>query len=156
MVITFRLHYLGHRIRYGNLAAGNTTQQLLLAPRSCSSSEFLESFLFKVILVTYNIGIFICVYIYEVSYICSFFVIFNCNVFFCIACKTFWDMKKYFVKLMSWLLLSAIHQVMWYLWMCIVKPFCLLWNIFSLKKIVFPFVSLSLAYRWVNQLRYFW
>ena len=27
---------------------------------------------------------------------------------------------------------------------------------FLLKKTVFPLVSLSLAYRWVNQYRYFW
>ena len=41
----------------------------------------MELFLFSVILVTYNIGIYICIYIYKVSYIHSFFVIFNCNVF---------------------------------------------------------------------------
>ena len=33
--------------------------------------------------------------------------------------------------------------------MFIVNPFSLLWNVFFLKKIVFPLVSLSLAYRWV-------
>ena len=36
-------------------------------------------------LVTYNIGIYICIYIYKVSYIHSFLVIFNC-MFFWIAC----------------------------------------------------------------------
>ena len=81
MVATFHLHYLGHRIKYGNLEVGNTTQQLLSTTRPCCSIEFIESFLFWVILVTYNISIYICIYIYKVSYIRSFFVIFNYNVF---------------------------------------------------------------------------
>ena len=38
----------------------------------------------------------------------------------------------------------------------IVNPFFLLCSLFCLKKIVFLLVSLSLAYRWVNQPRYFW
>ena len=33
--------------------------------------EFIELFLFWVILVTYNIGIYICIYIYKVNYIRS-------------------------------------------------------------------------------------
>ena len=33
MVATFHLHYLGHRIKYGNLEVGNTTQKLL--PNYC-------------------------------------------------------------------------------------------------------------------------
>ena len=37
-------------------------------------------------------------------------------------------MKKYFVKLMSRLLHSTIHQVMWYFWVFIVNPFSLLWS----------------------------
>ena len=65
-------------------------------------------------------------------------------------------MKKYFVKLTSRLLHSTIHHVMWYFWVFIVNPFSLLCSIFFLKKVVFPFVSLSLAYRWVSQARYFW
>ena len=81
MVATFHLHYLGHRIKYGNLEVGNTTQQLLSTTRPCCSIEFIESFLFWVILVIYNIGIYICIYIYKVSYIYSFYVGFNCNFF---------------------------------------------------------------------------
>ena len=49
----------------------------------------IESFLFWVILVTYNVGIYICIYIYKVSYIHSFFVIFNCNVFSALRAKYF-------------------------------------------------------------------
>ena len=49
--------------------------------RPCCSIEFIESFLFWVIIVIYNIGIYIYIYTYKVSYIHSFFVIFNCNVF---------------------------------------------------------------------------
>ena len=38
-------------------------------------------------------------------------------------------MKKYFVRLMSRLLYSMTHQVMWYFWVFIVNPFSILWNI---------------------------
>ena len=89
MVATFHLHYLGHRIKSGNLEIGNTTQQLLSTTRPCSSIEFKESFLFWVILVTYNIGTYICTYIYKVSYIHSFFAICNCNVFSALYAKHF-------------------------------------------------------------------
>ena len=46
MVATFSLHYLGHRIKYGNIEVGNTTQQLLSTTQLCFSIEFIESFLF--------------------------------------------------------------------------------------------------------------
>ena len=83
MVGTFHFHYLRHRIKYENLEVGNTTQQLLSTTQPRCSIEVIESFLFWVILVTNNIGIFICIciYIYKVSHIHYFFVIFNCNVF---------------------------------------------------------------------------
>ena len=89
MEAVFHLLYLGHRVKYGNLEVGNTTQQLLSTTRPCCSIELIESFLFWVILVTYNIGIYICIYIYKVSYIHSFFVIFNCNVFSALHAKHF-------------------------------------------------------------------
>ena len=69
MVATFHLNYLGHRINYGNLEVGNTTQQLLSTSRPCFSIEFSESFLFWVILVTCNISIYICLNVSKVSYI---------------------------------------------------------------------------------------
>ena len=75
MVVTFHLHCLGHRINYGNPEVGNAKQQLLSTTRPCWSIE-----LFWVILMRYNIGIIICIYIYKVSYI-LFFVNFNYNVF---------------------------------------------------------------------------
>ena len=155
MVATFHLHCMGHRIKYGNLEVGNTTHQLLSATRPCCSIQFIESFLFWVILVTYNVGTYICIYIYKVSYIHSFFVILNCNVFSALHTKYFEIWKKNFVKLMSRLLHSTFSQVIWYFWVFIVSPFSLLWSIFFLKEIVFPLVSLSLACRWVIQLRYF-
>ena len=43
-------------------------------------------------------------------------------------------MKKYFMKLMSRLFHSTIHQVMWYLWVFIVNPFSLLWSIFFFSR----------------------
>ena len=111
MVATFHLHYLGHRIKYGNLEVGNTTQQLLSTTRPCCSIEFIESFLFWVILVTYNIGIYICIYIYKVSYIHSFFVIFNSSVFSALHTKDFvmwkyifwnWWVDCFIVRSITW------------------------------------------------------
>ena len=98
MESTFHLHYLWHRIKYGNLEVGNTTQQLLSTARPCCSIEFIELFLFWVILVTNNIGIYICIYIYiyKVSYIHSFFVIFNCNNFSAFHAKHFEIWKNIF------------------------------------------------------------
>ena len=89
MVATFYLHCAGHRVKYGNPEVGNNTQQFFSTIRPCCSFEFIESFLFWVILVRYNIGINICIYIYKVSYIHSFFVVFNCNVFSALLAKNF-------------------------------------------------------------------
>ena len=124
---TFHLHCLGHRVKYGNPEVGNTTQQILSTTRPCCSIKFIESFLFWVILVTYNIGIYICIYIYKVSYIHSFFI-FNCNVFSTLHVKNF--------EISSWFLHRTVHQMMWYFWMFILNPFYLLCNIFFLKKTV--------------------
>ena len=136
MVVIFHLHYLRRRIKYGNLEVGNTTKQLLPTTRPCCSNEFIESFLFRVILVTCNIGIYICIYIYKVSYIHSFLL--SSTVMFFLHCVlNVWGMKKYFVKLMSRLLHSTIHQVMWYFWVFIVNPFSLLWSIFFSRKVCF-------------------
>ena len=55
---------------------------------SCST-ESTGSLLFLVILVIYNLGVYICLYIYQVSYIHSFFVIFNCKVSFALHAKDF-------------------------------------------------------------------
>ena len=89
MVATFHLHCLGQRIKYGNPEVRNATQQFLSTTRPCCSIEFIKSFLFWVILVIYNKGIYICICIYKVSYIYSFFVIFNCNVFCALHAKHF-------------------------------------------------------------------
>ena len=151
MAATFHLHCLGHRIKYGNPEVGNTTQQFLSTRGPCCNIGFIESFLSWVIFVTYNI----CIYIYKVSFIHSFFLIFNCNVFSALHAKNFEIWKNILLKWMSRLLYSTIHQVMWYFWVFIVNPFSLLWTIFFLNKTVFPLVSLSLAYRCVNQPRYF-
>ena len=131
MVATFHLHCLGHRIRYRNPEVGNTTQQFLSTKHPCCSIAFIELFLFWVILVTNNTGIYICIYICQVSYIhFYFFCYLQLQCFLCIACQIFWDMKKYFMKLMSRLLYSTTHQVMWYFWVFIVNPFSISWNIY--------------------------
>ena len=156
MVATFHLHCLGHRIKYGNLEVGNTTHQLLSATRPCCSIQFIESFLFWVILVTYNVGIYICIYIYKVSYIHSFFVIFNCNVFSALHAKHFeiwknilwnWWVDCFIAWSIKWCDILGAHSE---------SIFHFIKYFFSFQKPVFPSVSLSLAYRWVNQIRYFW
>ena len=152
MVATFHLHYLGHKIKYGNLEVGNTTQQLLSTTRPCCSIEFIESFLFRVILVTYNIGIYICIYIYKVSYIHSFFVIFNCNVFSALHAKHFEIWKN--ILWNWWVDCFIARSIKWGAHSESIFPF--MQYFFSFQKTVFSSVSLSLAYRWVNQLRYFW
>ena len=156
MVATFHLHYVGDRIKYGNLEVGNTIQQLLSTTRRRCIIEYIESFWFWVILVTYNIYIYIFVYIFIKLAIFILFLLSSTAMFFLHCMLNILRYEKYFVKLMSRLLHSTIHQVMWYFWVFVVNPFSLLWSIFFLKKTVFPLVSLSLAYRWVNQLRYFW
>ena len=161
MVATFHLHCLGHRIKYGNPEVGNTTQQFLSTTQPCCNIEFIESFLFWVILVTYNIGKYICIYIFiKLAIFILFFVIFYWKFFSALHAKhfeiwknfeTFWD-----VKLVSQLFHCTIHQVIWYFWVFIANPFSLLWSIFFLKKTVFSLVSLSLSYHWVDHSRYFW
>ena len=138
---------------------GDTTQQLLSTTRPCCSIEFIEWFLFWVILVTYNKGIYICIYIYNVNYIHSFFKIFNCNVFSALHAKHFEIWQKI---LWNWrvdcfivIIIVTIRQVMWYFLVFIVKPFYLLRSIFFIKKTLFPLISLSLIYHRANQPRYF-
>ena len=105
--------------------------------RPCYSIEFIESFLFWFILVTYSVTIYICIYLHIDSYIHSFFVIFNSNVFSALHAKYFEIWIFFCVKLMSWFLHSAIHQLMWYFGAFIVNPFSLLWSIFFLRKLYF-------------------
>ena len=141
MVATFHLHYLGHRIKYGNLEVGNTTQQLLSTTRPCCSIEFIESFLFWVILVTYNIGIYICIYIYKVSYIHSFFI-FNSNDFFLHWLLNILRYEKIFCEIdesitsqhdpSSDVIFVGVHSES-------IFPFM---QYFFLKETVFPLVSL--------------
>ena len=155
MVATLHLHYLGHRIKYGNLKRGNTTKQLLSTTWPCCSIEFIESFLFRVILVTYNIGTYICIYIYKVSYIHSFFVIFNCNVFPALHAKHLEIWKN--ILWNWWVSYIIARSIKW----CDISG-CSSWihfsfyGVFFFSRKLFPLVSLSLTYRWVNQLRYFW
>ena len=119
---TFHLHYLGHRIKYGSLEVGNMWV--------CCSIAFTESFLFWFILVTYNIGIYICYIFIKLAVFILFFlvfIIFNCNVFSALHAKHFEILNKNFVKLLSRLLHSMIHQVVWYFLVFIVSllVFCL-------------------------------
>ena len=105
----------------------------MLATRPYCSSEFIESFLFWVNLVTYNIGIYICIYIYKVSYIHPF-LLFSTVLFFLHWMLNILRYGKKFVKLMSQLLHSTILQVMWYFWVFIVSPFpCFVVFFFSRK-----------------------
>ena len=156
MVAIFHLHCLGHRVKYGSPEVGKTTQQFFSKMRSCCSIEFVESFSFWVILVTYDIGIYICTYIFKVSYIHSFFVIFNCNVFSALHAKQFeiwknilwnWQVDCSIARFINWCDISGLS---WWIHFTFYGVF------FFLKKAAFPSVSLSFAYHWVNQPRYFW
>ena len=156
MVATFHLHCLGHRVKYGNPEVWNSAQQFLSTTRPCCSIAFIEPFSFQVILVTYNIGVCICIYIYKVSYIHSFFVIFNCNVFSALHAKHFeiwknilwnWWVDCFIARSIKWCDILGAHSES-------IFPF--MQYFFSFQKTVFPSVSLSLAYHWVSQLRYFW
>ena len=82
-----------------------------------------------------GIRIYICIYIYKVSYIHSFFGISNCNVFPHYMLNILRYENK-IVKLMSWFLYSTIHQVMWYFWVLIVNPFYLYGVFFSQENYV--------------------
>ena len=143
------MHCLGRSIKYGNPEVGNTTQEVLSTARPCCSIEFIELFLFWIIIITYNSGIYICIYIYiyiyihKVTFIHSFSVIFNCNAFPALYAKHFEIWKKYFVKLMSRLLHSMIHQVMWYFWVFIVNPLSPLWSFFSQENCVCFYLLVS-------------
>ena len=112
MVATFLLHCLEHRIKYGSPEVGSTTRQFLSTKWPCCSIKFIKSFLFWVILVTYNIGTYICIYIYKVSYIHYFFVIFNCNGFSGLYTKHFEIWKNI---LWNWRVDSFIAwSIKWY------------------------------------------
>ena len=129
--------------------------------RPCCIIEFIESFLFWVILVTYNIGIYIYIYIYKVSCVQSFFffffffVIFNCNVSYALHAKHFEIWKKI---LWSWWVDCFVAQSSSdVIFLCVHSESIFFFvEYFLLKKTVFPLVSLSLAQHWVNQPRYFW
>ena len=112
MVATFHLLYLGHRIKYENLKVGNTTQQLLSTTRPYCSTEFIEWFLFLVILVTYNIGIYIFVYIFiKLAIFILFFVSSTVMFFSALHAKHFEIWKNilwnWWVDCFSYLLLIA-------------------------------------------------
>ena len=102
----------------------------------CFSIEFIESFLLWVMLVTYNISIYICKYIFKVSYI-YYFLLSSTIMLFIHCMLDILRYEKHFVKLMSRLLHNMIHQVMRYFWVFIVNPFSLLSNIFFLRKLCF-------------------
>ena len=151
MVAIFHLHYLGHRIKNGNLEVGNPTQQLLSTTRPCCNIEFIESFLFWVILVTFNIGIYICIYIFIKLATFTLFLLSLTVMFFLHCMLNILRYEKIFCKIDEWNLIKwcdvlGVHSES-------IFPFM---QFFFLQKTVFPSVSLSLAYRWVNQLRYFW
>ena len=109
----------------------------------------LQHWIYWIIFVTYNIGIYIFIYIYKVSYIHSFIVIFNGSVFLHLVLNIL-RYEKIFCKIDEWNLIKwcdvlGVHSES-------IFPFM---QFFFLQKTVFLSVYLSLAYCWVNQLRYF-
>ena len=121
VVATFHLHYLGHRIKYTEV--GSITQQFLPTTRPCCSIELIELFLLWFILVTYNIGIYICIHFYKVSYIHSLLLSSTVTFFLHCMLNILRYEKIYFMNLMIRLLHSTIHQVMCYFWVFILNPF---------------------------------
>ena len=75
--------------------------------------------------------VYIFVYIFTKLAVLIFFFYLQLQWFFSTLNAKYFDMKKYFLKLMSRLLHSTIHQVMWYFWVFIVNLFSLLWSFFS-------------------------
>ena len=152
MGATFNFLYLGQRIKYGNLEEGNITQQLLSTTQPCCSIAFIESFWFWVTLVTYDVGIYVCIRL-------AIFIIFllSSTVLLCLHCmrnilryeKIFGEIDESIASyhdLSSDMIFLGVHSESIFPFM----DFCFL------KKTVFPLVFLSLAYRWVNQLRYYY
>ena len=154
MVATFHLDYLGHRIKYGNLEVGNTTQQSLSTTRPCCTIKFIESFLFWVIFVTYNIGIYIlCIFIKLAIFI--LFLLSSTVMFFLHCMLNSLRYEKILCETDE--LIASKHNPssdVIFLGVHGEYIFPVRKNSFFLRKTVFPLVSLSLAYRWVNQLRY--
>ena len=75
----------------------------------------------RVIFVTYNIGIYIYIYIYKVTYIHSFFVILNCNVFYALHAKNFeiwknilwnWWVDCFIARSTEWCDILGVHSVL--------------------------------------------
>ena len=81
--------------------------------------------------------VYIFVYIFTKLAILIFFFYLQLQWFFSTLNAKYFDMKKYFLKLMSRLLHSTIHQVMWYFWVFIVNLFSLLWSFFFSRKLCF-------------------
>ena len=137
---------LGHRIKYENPEVGNTTQQFLSTTRPCCSIEFIESFLFWVIIITYKQ-----VYIFVYIFIKLAILIIFCYLHFMLNILTY---KNIFCETdeaiaskhdpSSNMILLGVHSESTF-------PFM---EFFFLKKIMFLLVSL--AYCWVNQSRYVW
>ena len=157
MLTVFHLHFVWSNMDqiWKSWRRKYYTTQFLTTTRPCCSIAFIESFLFWVILIRYNIGIYICIYIYKVSYIHYFFVICNCNIFSALHAKHFEAWKKFLwnwwvdwfiAQSIKWCDISGVHSESIFHFMEYLFP----------KKTVFPLVSLSLPYRWVNQPRYFW
>ena len=68
-----------------------------------------------------------------------------------------WRYKKLLVKLVNQFFHNKIQHLIRCFWVFLNSEFIFyLIESFLLKKIEFPLFSLSPAYHWVNQLRYFW
>ena len=146
MVATFHLHYLGNRIKYRNREVRSTTQQLFLTTRPC---------------VTYNIEIYICIYIYKVNcihFLLLLLFLLSWTALFFLHCilnilryeKMFCEMDESIASEhdpSSDVIFMSVHSE---------SIFHFMEYFFFLIKTKFPLVSLSLVYHWVNQLSYFW
>ena len=132
MVATFHLHYLEHRIKYGYLGVGNIFNKTISTTRPCCGIEFIESFLFRVILVTYNIGIYIYINIFmKLAILVLFFVIFNCNAFSALHAKHF-EIRK---------------NILWNWWVDCFTARSIKWCDISHSESILPFMEYFLFSR---------
>ena len=138
MVATFHLHCLGHRIKYGNPEERwNATQQFLSITRPCCSIEFIESFLFWVILISYNKSIYIYIYIFVKLGIFILSLLSSAVMVFLHCMLNILSYEKIFCEFDESIASEHDPSSMWYFWMFIVNPLSILWIFFFSRKLCF-------------------
>ena len=98
MVATFHLHYLGHRIKYGNLEVGNTTKQFQQHDYAAVLS-LLNHFYFE----SFSSHIYICTYIFIKLTIFIPFLLSSTVIFFLHCMLNILRYEKIFCEIDEWI-----------------------------------------------------